>query len=102
VGAGHDVLALNPVTFNWIDPTQPTSTQLGFIAQQVQKLVPEIVTTNPSTTMKAVDYARVTPLLVGAIQQQQTQIDAQNSKIDDQQKEIDELGAEVAALKAAR
>lgn len=95
MGAGHDVLALNPVTFNWIDPTQPTSTQLGFIAQQVQKLVPEIVTTNPSTTMKAVDYARVTPLLVGGMQAQQAQIDAQ-------QKEIDALTAEVTALKAAR
>jgi hypothetical protein len=98
----QDILALQPVTFNWIDPTQPTTTQLGFIAQQVEKIVPELVTTNASTTMKAVDYARVTPLLVGAVQQQQAQIDAQNRKIDDQQKEIDELSAEVAALKSAR
>jgi hypothetical protein len=97
-----DILALNPVTFNWIDPAQPTTTQLGFIAQQVEKIVPEIVSTNASTTMKAVDYARVTPLLVGAVQQQQAQIDAQNSKIDTQQKEIDALAAEVAALKATR
>jgi hypothetical protein len=96
----QDILALQPVTFNWIDSSQPTTTQLGFIAQQVEKVVPELVITDASTTMKAVDYARVTPLLVGAAQQQQAQIDAQNSKIDDQQKEIDELSAEVEALKA--
>jgi len=91
----EDILALQPVTFNWINPTQPTTTQLGFIAQQVEKVVPELVITNASTTMKAVDYARVAPLLVGAAQAQQAQIDAQ-------QKEIDELKAEVAVLKAGR
>jgi hypothetical protein len=91
----QDILALKPVTFNWIDPNQPTSTQLGFIAQQVEGVVPELVTTNSSTSMKAVDYARVTPLLVGAAQAQQAQIDAQ-------QKAIDALKAEVAALKAGR
>jgi Chaperone of endosialidase len=96
----QDVLALQPVTFNWIDTTRPTTTQIGFIAQQVQKVVPELVYTDASTTLEAVDYARVTPLLVGAVQQQQAQIDAQNRKIDDQQKEIDALEAEVAALKA--
>jgi len=91
----QDILALQPVTYNWIDPTQPTTTQLGFIAQQVEQVVPELVTTNTNTTMKAVDYARVTPLLVGAAQAQQAQIDAQ-------QKEIDALVAEVAALKAEK
>jgi len=89
----QDILALQPVTYNWIDPTQPTTTQLGFIAQQVEQIVPELVTTNTSTTLKAVDYARITPLLVGAAQAQQAQIDAQ-------QKEIDALVTEVAALKA--
>lgn len=97
-----DVLALQPVTYNWRDPAQPTTTQLGFIAQQVEKVVPELVTTNASTTMKAVDYARVTPLLVGAIQAQQTQINAQRTQIDMQQKEIDDLKAEVETLKASK
>jgi trimeric autotransporter adhesin len=94
-GALQKILALQPVTYNWIDPAQPTTTQLGFIAQQVEQIVPELVTTNASTTLKAVDYARVTPLLVGAAQAQQAQIDAQ-------QKEIDALVAEVAALKAGK
>jgi hypothetical protein len=41
--------ALNPVTFNWIDQSQGSSTQVGFIAQQVQKLFPGLVsTTSPN------------------------------------------------------
>jgi len=98
----QDVLALQPVTYNWIDPTQPTTTQLGFIAQQVEQVVPELVTTNASTTLKAVDYARMTPLLVGAAQAQQAQIQTLEAQAASQQKEIDALVAEVAALKAGR
>jgi hypothetical protein len=82
------ILALNPVTFNWIPTDRATTTQIGFIAQEVEKVVPELVYDDASTTMKAVDYARVAPLLVGAIQAQQAQ--------------IDELKAELKALKAAR
>jgi hypothetical protein len=89
------VLALQPVTYNWIDPTQPTTTQIGFIAQQVAQVVPELVQTNASTSLMSVDYARVTPLLVGALQAQQARLDAQ-------QKEIDALTAEVEALKAEK
>jgi hypothetical protein len=85
------ILALNPVTFNWIPTDRATTTQIGFIAQEVEKVVPELVTTDASTTMKAVDYARVAPLLVGAIQAQQKQIDAQ-------QKQIELLTAKIEAL----
>lgn len=84
----QDILALRPVTYNWKDPAQPTDTQIGFIAQQVETIAPALVTTNSSTGMKAVDYARVAPLLVGAIQAQQAQIDA--------------LKAEIEQLKAGR
>jgi hypothetical protein len=82
------VMALQPVTYNWIDTSKPTTTQIGFIAQQVQKIIPEIVYTDPNTTLEAVDYARITTILVGAVQSQQEQ--------------IKELSAEVAALKASR
>ena len=33
--------ALNPVTFNWIDPSEGATPQLGFIAQQVQSVFPK-------------------------------------------------------------
>jgi hypothetical protein len=89
------ILALEPVTYNWKDADKPAGTQIGFIAQQVKKVVPELVLTDASTTQESVDYARVAPLLVGAVQAQQARIDAQ-------QKEIDDLKAEVRALRAGK
>jgi|GEM_PF-3096721 len=86
------VLSLRPVSFNWIDPHHGAGPQIGFIAQDVEKIVPQLVTTDSSTTIKTVDYARVTPLLVGAMQEEEKKIEAQ-------QKEIDELKSEIAALK---
>ena len=91
-GTLDQVLSLQPVSFLWKDASLSTSTQIGFIAQQVQKVVPQLVSTNPSTGMEAVDYARVTPLLVGSVQ-------TLNQKIDAQQQEIDQLKADIAALK---
>jgi hypothetical protein len=43
--------ALNPVTFNWIDPTEGTTPQLGFIAQQVQQLFPALISTTSPTPL---------------------------------------------------
>jgi len=59
----------------------------------VKKVVPEIVNTDASSTIETVDYARTTPLLVGAVQEQQ-------QKIEEQQKEIDELKQEIESLKS--
>jgi hypothetical protein len=36
-------MALNPVTFNWKDTTAGTTTQYGFIAQEVRNILPNLV-----------------------------------------------------------
>jgi hypothetical protein len=43
--------ALNPVTFNWIDQSEGSGTQVGFIAQQVQAIFPELVSTTSATAL---------------------------------------------------
>jgi hypothetical protein len=43
--------ALNPVTFNWIDPSEGSTTQVGFIAQQVQQIFPNLVSTTSATAL---------------------------------------------------
>jgi lysophospholipase L1-like esterase len=43
--------ALNPVTFNWIDSSEGTTPQLGFIAQQVQQIFPNLVSTTSPTAL---------------------------------------------------
>jgi hypothetical protein len=42
---------LNPVTFNWIDPNQDQTPQMGFIAQQVQQIFPNLVSTTSPTAL---------------------------------------------------
>jgi hypothetical protein len=45
------IQALNPVTFNWIDPSENPRQQLGFIAQDVQQIFPQLTSTTSATTL---------------------------------------------------
>lgn len=49
-------------------------TQVGLIAQDVEKIVPEVVTTTASG-YKAIDYAKLVPLLIEAMKAQQKEIE---------------------------
>ena len=51
------ILALNPVTFNWRDANQnaEVGTQLGFIAQEVQQIFPQLVSTGGTTIIVNAD-----------------------------------------------
>jgi hypothetical protein len=41
---------LDPVSFTWIDTAQDQTPRMGFIAQEVQKIFPELVSTTSATT----------------------------------------------------
>ena len=60
--------------------------QIGFSAQELEEVYPEMVHTD-SEGFKTVDYSRLTPVLVEAIKEQQSQIDILKSELD-QLKEI--------------
>ena len=70
---------LNPVQFDWKNSGE---TSEGFIAHEVQEIFSDAVTgEKDAEEMQGMDYGRITPLLVKAIQEQQTQIDALQSEI---------------------
>ena len=73
----QDVLSLQGVTFNWIKDNQPS---IGFIAQDVQKIVPQIVSADQQGYL-SVDYSKITPILVQAIKEQEKQIQSQQQEI---------------------
>ena len=64
--------------------------QIGVIAQEVETIVPEVVLTDPNG-YKAVDYSKLTPVLIEAMKEQQAIIESQ-------QKEIDELKAQMREI----
>ena len=94
---GLDALMKLKVTdFDFISDTKKTRTQ-GFIAQDLYEAYPEAVAVggdDPKASPWAVDYGRLTPLLVRAIQD----LKAIN---DGHAKELADLKAQLAALKAS-
>ena len=80
------IMKLRPVTYNW--KTGDQERKIGFIAQELKEVVPEVVHTgNDKDQTLGVNYAELTSVLVKAMQEQQ--------------QEIVQLKEEVKALKAA-
>ena len=77
------VQALKGVTWNWndnADELQQSLPNVGVIAQDVEKVLPQLVT-NRDNGYKGVDYAKLTGLLIEAVKDQQKQIDELKSKL---------------------
>ena len=71
---------LNPVQFDWIEAQK---TDEGFIAHEVQEIVPYVVKgEKDGEEIQSMDYGKLTPLLVKAIQEQQTIIDDLKTRIE--------------------
>jgi hypothetical protein len=69
----EQLLKLRPVTFRWKKDEPDAKVQFGLIAQEVQKVFPELVREDPDK-MLAVNYVQLVPVLVRAVQQQQAEI----------------------------
>jgi hypothetical protein len=72
------IIQLEPVSFTWKEETESNKLtgikdDLGFIAQQVQEILPELVRENDNGTLSLRERG-IIPLLVGAIKEQQKQI----------------------------
>lgn len=73
------VRALRGVTYAWKD--RDTSEQIGFIAQEVEAVLPQLVS-DGENGYKSVSYANLTAVLVEAVKEQQKQIDSLEAKLD--------------------
>ena len=71
------ILKLAGVSFTWKKSKQ---SGIGVIAQEVEKIVPEIVSTNLNGH-KTVSYDSLVPILIEAVKEQQKQIDYLKSKL---------------------
>jgi hypothetical protein len=86
------VLQLRGVNFDWKTTEFPTRSfsenrSVGFIAQEVEKVLPEVVQTEKNTEgYKSVQYDKVVALLVEAIKEQQKQIDSLKAELKKQRK----------------
>jgi hypothetical protein len=65
---------LNGYRYQWIDENTNSDNQLGLMAQEVQKVLPELVKANESGKL-GVNYSGMVPVLLEAIKEQQKQIE---------------------------
>lgn len=79
--AAETLLSMNPVTHKWkADPE--ADTVHGFIAQEMQNIVPEAVSGDPDgEEMMSMDYGRITPIIVAALQDATNEIKALKERV---------------------
>jgi len=91
---------INPAIYQM--KSSPTQDEIGFIAQELQKVMPLVVGGNPTDDVDespmTVDYGRITPVLVAAIKEQQEIIKTLTERLDSQDKQFNELRAEIAKI----
>ena len=101
------VLAMRGVNYNWRTQEFPeknfdSGLQLGLIAQEVEKVIPEVVDTDDKG-FKSVEYSKLVALLLEAIKDQQKQIAKQEADIaalKSDNKRIDNMEEELVQFRA--
>ena len=84
IGALFKIQQLQGIEFDWIPNEKHHGYEghdVGVIAQEVEKVIPEIVQTRDSG-YKAVKYEKMIPLLIEGIKEQQKQIETLTARID--------------------
>jgi hypothetical protein len=94
-GSLEKVTSLKGVSFAWRTEQYPErgfrdGRQIGLIAQDVEKVLPELVKTDKDGK-KSLSYDKLTAVLVEAVKAQQKQIAAQEARLERQAAEIAEL-----------
>ena len=74
------VKSIGGYEFDWNDKSDKKGHDVGVIAQEIEKVLPELVVERDSG-YKAVRYEKIVALLIEAIKQQQLQIDELKSKV---------------------
>lgn len=90
----NKVLALRPVTWRWKAEQSDKSTQYGFIAQEVEQVMPDLITEETwenGERVKFLSTKGMMPYAISAIKEQQEKIQALTNIAKKQQQELDSL-----------
>ncbi|WP_431136813.1 tail fiber domain-containing protein [Psychroserpens mesophilus] len=89
-----EILNIKPKQYYWKNRSETNHKSFGLIAQDVQKIFPELVLTRDDKDQTlSVNYTELIPILINAIQEQQ-------DVIDNYKKELSKLALEVQAIKS--
>ena len=99
------ILNLTGYMFNWRKDEFPdmnfdNGSQIGLVAQEVEKVFPELVRTD-NKGFKAVSYDKLSVLLLQGIKEQQKQIDSQKQENIQLRSELNSLKEEIEKIKSS-
>jgi hypothetical protein len=89
---------LRGVQFTWKNSNMGDGLNYGFIAQEVQEVIPEIVSDNANVGLLGIAESKIIPFLVEAVKELKQIIDAKNNIITQLQSKIESLESKVTAL----
>lgn len=78
----NKVAQLNGYHYHWIDTARDSQIQTGFIAQEIETVMPELVTTAEDGT-KSVNYSGIIPYLAEAIKELKEQNEQLKKKVEE-------------------
>ena len=81
----------------WKDQNISEKLQIGFIAQELENILPNLVHTDENG-YKAVNYIGLIPVMTEAIKAQQSTIQNQSEQISSQEDRIDDLEKRLKAI----
>jgi trimeric autotransporter adhesin len=101
--ASDALFALNPVTFHYKKEIDPAATpQLGLVAEDVEKVNPDLVVRDAEGRAYSVRYDQVNAMLLNEflkehhrVEEQQKQIDALTAQLKEQAERIEKVSAQV-------
>ena len=90
-GALDKIKSLRGVSYTWNSGKRKNTNDIGLVAQEVEKILPEVITekkmplmqgVDPNIDYKTVNYEKIIPVLIEAIKEQQEQIDKLKKQIE--------------------
>ena len=87
---------INGYYYHWKEGAVDSSRQLGVMAQEIERVLPELISTDANGIM-AVDYAKLTALLIEVNQAQEDKIDSLEARLE----KMEKLEARLEALEAS-
>ena len=76
----QEILRLQPVSYDWKDNSG--SNKIGLIAQEVKKVIPQVVTGNEEKENLGMNYAELVPVLINSIKELNKKIENLEASID--------------------
>ena len=111
------LLNMRPISFKWKDENIDTKTHIGFIAQELEKVIPAMVyldsdfnqsnevrsdleknSDKPTPNYMSISYSELIPVTVKAIKEQQTQIESLKKENNQLRTELDSLKIQLQHL----